>query len=77
MRFLTGKNAGREIPKSRVPKKIMHEGRILYTVSGAAMVLGTSTTKIRELMGSGNLEWTPIKVNGKLFVSGDSLVKLG
>jgi hypothetical protein len=76
MRFVTGKNVHHQISKPGISKKIVHQDRIFYSVSGAAMVLGTYTAKIRELMGSGKLEWTQVKINGKLFDSGDSLVKL-
>jgi hypothetical protein len=40
-------------------------------------MLHTSTPKIREAMGRGDLEWTQIKVNGKLLVGIESLLKYG
>ena len=75
MRFVTARNLPDKTTRRKLPKKVVHDGRIFYTVNDAARMLGTSVTKVRELMGSGKLEWTQFKVNGKLFVSGDSLVK--
>lgn len=54
-------------------KKIMHEGKVYYSVPDAARYLGTTATKIRQIMIA-KLEWTQARVNGKLIVSADSLL---
>src|SRR4051794_9028303 len=36
--------------------KIVHKGRAYYAVSGAARLLSTTASKIRELIGGGELE---------------------
>lgn len=55
-------------------KKIMHEGKVYYSVQDAARYLGTTKTKIRERLGSGELTLGQANVNGKLLVSAESLV---
>jgi excisionase family DNA binding protein len=56
-------------------KKVLHNGEVYYSVSDAAHYLGTTTTKIRQMMGDGSLEWTQFRVNGRLFISAKSLVE--
>lgn len=55
-------------------KKILHEGKVYYTVADAGRYLGTTATKVRQLMGAHKLEWTQGRVNGKLLVSAESLI---
>ena len=55
--------------------RIVHEGHTYYSVSEAAKFLGTTTPKVREMMGNGILEWAQFRENGKLFVSSQSLIK--
>jgi hypothetical protein len=57
------------------PKKIIHDGRVWYTVGDAARHPGTTATKVREIMGAGGVEWTQINANRRLLVSAESLVR--
>jgi hypothetical protein len=50
------------------------EGVLYYSVAQAAKSLSTSPTRIRSLMGSGELEWTQLRVNGQLMVPAESLL---
>ncbi len=56
-------------------KKVIHEGITYYSLADAAKYLGTTTPKIKEMMGNGSLKWTQFKVNGKLFITATSLVE--
>lgn len=49
---------------------ILHDGRLFYSVSAAAKLLGTSPAKLRKLEG---LEWENFKANGKLWISAESV----
>jgi len=53
---------------------VNHDGKVYFTVGGASRAIGTTTAKVRALMGQGLLEWAQFKVNGKLMVSSESLV---
>lgn len=54
-------------------KKILHEGKVYYSVPDAARYLGTTATKVRQIMIA-KLDWTQARVGGKLIVSAESLV---
>lgn len=62
-------------------KKIVKDGVAYYSVGDAAKYLGTTATKIRELLGSGDLEMAQLRVNGKILVTAKSLsdrkIKIG
>jgi hypothetical protein len=53
-------------------KKILHEGKIHYSVPDAARYLGITTARIRQLLGAGDMVLT--NHNRKLLVTGESLV---
>jgi hypothetical protein len=57
-----------------MPKKIQHNGQDWITVPAAARFLETTAAKVREVMGSGEIEWTQIKEGRKLFVSLQSVL---
>jgi len=59
----------------RVERKIIHEGRVWYTVPGAARFLHTATARVREIMGEGQVEWIQLKTDGKLLISVESLLR--
>lgn len=59
--------------RNPVLKKIVKDGAAYYTVGDAAKYLGTTATKIRELLGSGELEMAQLRVNGKILVTAKSL----
>ena len=54
--------------------KIVIEGKAYYSVAATARLLATTTAKVREKMGSGELEWTQIRTNGRLFISATSIL---
>lgn len=54
--------------------KVIHKGRAYYPVNVAARLLGTTASKVRELMARGDLEWTQLRTNGRLMVTAESLV---
>lgn len=58
----------------RVERKIIHEGRVWYSVPAAARLLHTRTEKVREIMGKGEVEWTQLRTGGKLLIAVDSLL---
>lgn len=62
-------------PKSKQTKRKIHDGVPYFAVPDAARLLGTTTPKVREMMGNGGLEWMQFKENGKLFVSGRSIAE--
>lgn len=53
-------------------KKILHEGKIHYSVPDAARYLGITATKIRQLLGTGDM--TAVTHKRKLLVTAESLV---
>lgn len=55
--------------------KVIHKGRAYYPVSAAARLLSTSAPKIRELMGSGDLKWTQLRVGGRIMIPAESIVE--
>jgi hypothetical protein len=59
----------------RVERKIIHEGRVWYTVPGAARFLHTATARVREIMGEGQVEWIQLRTDGKLLISVESLLR--
>jgi hypothetical protein len=56
-------------------RKYVKEGKPYYSVADAAKLLGTNASKVRELMGSGQLEWNQTRLNGRLIVDADSIVR--
>ena len=50
------------------------DGVLYYSVTEAANSLRTTPTRIRSLMGSRELEWTQLRVNGQLMVSAESIL---
>ena len=60
----------------RLMKKVAHKGALWCSVGDAAHYLRTNANKIRVLMGSGELAYTQLRLNGNLYVSVSDLVKL-
>jgi hypothetical protein len=54
--------------------KVTHNGKTYFTVSAPAKMLLTTANKVRDLMGSGELEWTQFRVNGQLMILADSVI---
>lgn len=57
-----------------VKNQVIHEGKIYYTVAATARMLSTTTTKVRQMMGTGDLEWTQLRVNGRILITAESIV---
>ena len=54
--------------------KITRDGVVYYSVAGTAETLGITKTKVKELAGQKQLEWTQFQSNGPLYVAAKSLV---
>ena len=52
----------------------VHDGEIYYTVGATARLLSTTATKVRGMMGRGELEWKQFRVNGRLLIPAKSIV---
>lgn len=44
---------------------------LVYSVGGAARYLGTTATKVRQMMGNGPLEWVQLRTNGRLLITAE------
>ena len=53
-------------------QKVTHEGQQYYSVTLIAKLLGTSTTKVRQLMVPEGLEWMNFRENGPIYISVES-----
>lgn len=53
--------------------QMMHEGKLYYSMPAAARVLGTTTTKLKEIIGPEGIEYRNFRVNGALWVSAQDL----
>lgn len=60
---------------ARSLKKILYQGHAYYSVGDAARYLGTTATKVRQMMGDGSLEWAQLRTNGRLLITAESLAK--
>lgn len=58
----------------RTRGKINNQGKSLLSVAATALQLSTTTAKVRELMGRGELAWAQPRANGKLYISAESIV---
>jgi hypothetical protein len=56
------------------PGSVTHDGRVYFSVGEAARELSTTATKIRQMMGRGDLDWTQLRVGGRIFVPADSIL---
>ena len=56
--------------------KTILEGKAFYSISDTAKMLGTNSTKVRELIEQGKLDARQTRVNSKRFVvSGESIIR--
>lgn len=53
--------------------QLMHEGKLYYSLPAAARVLGTTTTKLKQIIGPECIEYRNFRVNGKIWVSASDL----
>ena len=54
--------------------KVVHKGKVYYSVGATARMLSTTATKVRELMGRGDLDWTQLRLNGRIVITAESIV---
>lgn len=55
--------------------KIVHKGKAYYSIGATARILSTTSAKVREIMGRGELDWTQMRVNGRQLISAESIVR--
>jgi len=48
---------------------VRHEGELYYSMSAAAKLLGTTTTKLKQIIGLEGIEQCNFHVNGPLWVN--------
>ncbi|MFA7399645.1 MAG: hypothetical protein WCZ98_04095 [Sideroxydans sp.] len=53
--------------------QVVHEGKIYYSMAATARLLGTTTTKVKQLIVPEGLEWTNIRVNGPIWIGAESI----
>ncbi len=53
--------------------QVIHNGKLYYSMTASARLLGTTVSKLRQAMIPEGLEWTNIRVNGPIWISADSL----
>jgi hypothetical protein len=58
-----------------IVKKYVKDGKAHYSIADAAKLLGTNSRKVRELMGTGTLEWNQTRANGRLIVEAESILR--
>lgn len=58
-----------------MPQKtqILHEGKMYYSMSAAAKLLGTTTTKLKQIIGPEGIAFCNLRVNGPLWVSASDI----
>lgn len=61
---------------TKAMKKVSHAGQIWCTVEDGSHYLKTNTNKMRALMGAGQLAYTQIRKNGRLYVLVADLLKI-
>lgn len=49
--------------------QITHEGKLYYSMPAAARLLGTTTTKLKQIIEPEGIEYCNIRVNGPIWVS--------
>jgi hypothetical protein len=54
--------------------QMMHEGKLYYSMPAAAKLLGTTTTKLKQIIEPEGIEYCNFRVNGPLWVSAQDLV---
>ena len=60
----------------RPMKKVERDGELWCSVGDGAAFLKTNAQKIRALMGSGELRYTQLRLNGRLYVNIKDLFRL-
>lgn len=55
-------------------EKVIHKGQAYYSVGATARMLSTSSKKVWEMMGTGDLEATQLRVNGRILITAESIV---
>lgn len=52
----------------------MHEGKLYYSMPAAARVLGTTPTKLKQLIEPEGIEYRNFRVNGVLWVNAQDIL---
>jgi hypothetical protein len=47
----------------------LHDGKLFYSMPAAARLLGTTTTKLKQIIGPEGIEYCNFRVNGALWVN--------
>ncbi len=53
--------------------QVIHEGTLYYSMSAAARLLGTTTTKLKQIIEPEGIEYRNFRVNGPLWVSAQDI----
>lgn len=53
--------------------QLMHEGKLYYSMPAAAKLLGTTTTKLKQIIVPQGIEFCNFRVNGPLWVNAQDL----
>jgi hypothetical protein len=53
--------------------QMLHDGKLYYSMPAAARLLGTTTTKLKQIIGPEGIEYCNFRVNGPLWVSAQDL----
>lgn len=53
----------------------IHEGKVYYSFSAAARLLGTTTPKLKQILIPEDIEFMNFRDNGALWVSADDLIR--
>jgi len=49
--------------------QMMHEGKLYYSMPVAARLLGTTTTKLKQIIGPEGIEFCNFRINGPLWIN--------
>lgn len=58
---------------AKTKNSMSHEGKVYYTVPCVARMLGTTTTKLKQIAEAEGLEFQNFRVNGRLWISAKSV----
>lgn len=52
---------------------MMHDGKLYFSMPAAAKLLGTTTTKLKQIVAPEGIEYRNFRVNGALWVNAQDL----
>lgn len=56
-----------------VKTQMLHEGKLYYSMPAAARLLGTTTTKLKQIIGPEAIEYCNFRINGPLWVNAQDI----